>query len=210
MHTPTASTAPFTLAFWKEGRTHEQRAGYRGTAAEFGEIVLTAPLPRKYTPDGVVSEVRGPSVPTAVFETRGIHTEAADLPTLYRSVLRVGDAMVHLRRNRFGLTRRARALHFRYGGDHYRLRAVNRKQFVLVRRADDEDPGALGRCARGPGKVHPALRGEPGLTGGGRAATAPRRVASATRRAGRRPPSAGPRSSRRRPCRGSGPAPAAA
>ncbi|WP_330446102.1 hypothetical protein [Streptomyces anulatus] len=141
MHTPTASTAPFTLAFWKEGRTHEQRAGYRGTAAEFGEIVLTAPLPRKYTPDRVVSEVRGPSVPTAVFETRGIHTEAADLPTLNRSVLRVGDAMVHLRRNRFGLTRRARALHFRYGGDHYRLRAVNRKQFVLVRRADDEDPG---------------------------------------------------------------------
>lgn len=141
MHTPTASTAPFTLAFWKEGRTHEQRAGYRGTAAEFGEIVLTAPLPRKYTPDRVVSEVRGPSVPTAVFETRGIHTEAADLPTLNRSVLRVGDAMVHLRRNRFGLTRRARALHFRYGGDHYRLRAVNRKQFVLVRLADDEDPG---------------------------------------------------------------------
>ncbi|MFJ4705314.1 hypothetical protein ACIP6I_10720 [Streptomyces anulatus] len=142
MHTSTASTAPFTLAFWKEGRAHEQRAGYRGTAAEFGEIVLTAPLPRKYTPDGVVSEVRGPSVPTAVFETRGIHTEAADLPTLNRSVLRVGDAVVHLRRNRFGLTRRARALHFRYGGDHYRLRAVNRKQFVLTRRADDEDPGA--------------------------------------------------------------------
>ncbi|MFI7286931.1 hypothetical protein ACIBRY_09800 [Streptomyces anulatus] len=142
MHnTSTASTAPFTLAFWKEGRTHEQRAGYRGTAAEFGEIVLTAPLPRKYTPARVVSEVRGPSVPTAVFETRGIHTEAADLPTLNRSVLRVGDALVHLRRNRFGLTRRARALHFRYGGDHYRLRAVNRKQFVLTRRADDEDPG---------------------------------------------------------------------
>lgn len=141
MHAPTASTAPFTLAFWKEGRTHELRAGYRGTVPEFGEIVLTAPLPRKYTPDSVVSEVRGPSVPTAVFETRGIHTEAADLPTLNRSVLRVGDAMVHLRRNRFGLTRRARALHFRYGGDHYRLRAVNRKQFVLVRRADDEDPG---------------------------------------------------------------------
>ncbi|MBT2899039.1 hypothetical protein [Streptomyces sp. McG3] len=135
------STAPFTLAFWKEGRTHEQRAGYRGTAAEFGEIVLTAPLPRKYTPDRVVSEVRGPSVPTAVFETRGIHTEAAGLPTLNRSVLRVGDALVHLRRNRFGPTRRARALHFRYGGDHYRLRAVNRKQFVLTRRADDEDPG---------------------------------------------------------------------
>ncbi|MGW7096148.1 hypothetical protein [Streptomyces sp. NPDC054874] len=141
MHTSTASTAPFTLAFWKEGRTHEQRAGYRGMAAEFGEIVLTAPLPRKYTADSVVSEVRGPSVPTAVFETRGIHTEAADLPTLNRSVLRVGDAMVHLRRNRFGLTRRARALHFRYGGDHYRLRAVSRKQFVLTRRADDEDPG---------------------------------------------------------------------
>ncbi|MFD4175689.1 hypothetical protein [Streptomyces anulatus] len=43
--------------------------------------------------------------------------------------------------DRFGLTRRARALHFRHGGDHYLLRAVNRKQFVLVRRADDEDPG---------------------------------------------------------------------
>ncbi|MFJ7061623.1 hypothetical protein ACK8N7_15550 [Streptomyces griseobrunneus] len=138
MHT---TTAPFTLEFWKEGRTHERRAGYRGTAPEFGDIVLTAPLPRKSTPGSVVSEVRGPSIPTATFETRGIHTEAADLPTLNRSTLRVGDAMVHLERNRFGLTHRARALHFRYGGDHYRLWAVNRKQFVLVRRADDEDPG---------------------------------------------------------------------
>ncbi|MGW9455210.1 hypothetical protein ACWG5N_04275 [Streptomyces globisporus] len=132
---------PFTLEFWKEGRTHERRSGLRGTVPEFGEVVLTAPLPLKHTPGSVVSEVRGPSIPTAVFETRGIHTEATGLPTLNGSTLRVGDAMVYLRRNRFGLTLRARALHFRYGGDHYRLRAVSRKRFILTRRADDEDPG---------------------------------------------------------------------
>ncbi|WP_228989596.1 hypothetical protein [Streptomyces sp. DH8] len=136
-----ASIGPFTLEFWKEGRTHERRAGLRGTVPEFGEVVLTAPLPLNRTPGSVVSEVRGPSIPTAVFETRGIHTDATDLPTLNGSTLRVGDAMVYLRRNRFGLTHRARALRFRYGGDHYLLRAVNRKRFVLVRRADDEDPG---------------------------------------------------------------------
>ncbi|MFG2767754.1 hypothetical protein [Streptomyces rubiginosohelvolus] len=138
MHT---AIGPFTLEFWKEGRTHERRSGLRGTVPGFGEVVLTAPLPLKHTPGSMVSEVRGPSIPTAVFETRGIHTDATDLPTLNGSTLRVGDAMVHLRRNRFGLTLRARALHFRYGGDHYRLRAVSRKRFVLTRRADDEDPG---------------------------------------------------------------------
>ncbi|MFJ4962762.1 hypothetical protein ACIP6P_10000 [Streptomyces sp. NPDC088729] len=138
MHT---ATAPFTLVFWKEGRTHERRAGYRGTSTEFGDIILTAPLPRKTTPGSLVSEVRGSSIPTATFETRGLHTEAADLPTLNRSTLRVGDAMVHLTRNRFGLTHRARALRFRYGGDRYSLFAHNRKQFVLRREADAEDPG---------------------------------------------------------------------
>ncbi|MER6774444.1 hypothetical protein ACFVG1_19025 [Streptomyces bacillaris] len=136
-----STTAPFTLESWKEGRTHERRAGFRGTVPGFGDIVLTAPLPRKTTPGSIVSEVRGPSIPTATFETRGVHTEAADLPTLNRSTLRVGDALVRLERNRFGVTHRARALHFRYGGDRYRLWAVNRKQFVLVREADDEDPG---------------------------------------------------------------------
>ncbi|ARF74267.1 hypothetical protein RM717_05490 [Streptomyces griseus] len=145
MHT---TATAFTLRAWAEGRTHERRTGYRGTSPEFGEIVLTAPLPRKNTPGGLVSEVRGPSIPTATFESRGIHTEAADLPTLNGSVLRVGDALVHLRRNRFGLTRRARALHFRYGGDRYRLWAAGRKKFVLRREADDEDPGVSATATR--------------------------------------------------------------
>ncbi|WP_433401541.1 hypothetical protein [Streptomyces sp. CA-146814] len=145
MHT---TASPFTLTFWKEGRAHERREGYRGTSPEFGEIVLTAPLPRKNTPDSLVSEVRGPSIPTATFETRGIHTEATDLPTLNGSVLRVGDALVHLRRNRFGLTHRARALHFRYGGDRYRLWAVNRKKFVLRREPDDEEAGFSATAVR--------------------------------------------------------------
>ncbi|MFE4535076.1 hypothetical protein ACFRKB_08330 [Streptomyces scopuliridis] len=138
MHT---ATAPITLEFWEDGRAHERRTGYRGMSAEFGEIVLTCPLPRHATPGSVVSEVRGTLIPTATIETRGIHTEAADLPTLNLATLRVGDAMVSLRRNRFGATRKARALHLRYGGDHYRLWAVNRKQYVLRREADNEDPG---------------------------------------------------------------------
>ncbi|PVE04448.1 hypothetical protein Y717_11920 [Streptomyces scopuliridis RB72] len=46
MHT---ATAPITLEFWKEGRAYERRAGYRGASPEFGEIVLTCPLPRQST-----------------------------------------------------------------------------------------------------------------------------------------------------------------
>ncbi|UYQ65275.1 hypothetical protein [Streptomyces peucetius] len=135
-----AATGPIILRFRREGEGHDRRSGYRGTSDAFGEITLTCPLPRRQ-PESLVSEVRGTLIPTATYETRGIHTEAADLPTLNRSTLRLGDATVHMRRNRFGLTLRGRALRLTYGGDPYRLRARNRKQFVLSRQADSEDPG---------------------------------------------------------------------
>jgi hypothetical protein len=92
-------------------------------------------------PEVVVAEVRGGSIPTATFESRGIHTEVLSRPTLNRITLRLGDAMVHTSRNRLALTHRGRALHMRYGGDRYRLWAVDRRRYVLMRQPDSEDPG---------------------------------------------------------------------
>ncbi|MFD7226563.1 hypothetical protein [Streptomyces sp. NPDC059881] len=135
-----SATTPFTLRPWKQGNRHERRSGWRGTSAEFGDITVTCPLPRNQ-PGIVISEVSGGSIPTASFESRGIHTDAAVLPTLNRATLRLGDALVHMTRNRWALTHRGRALHLKYGGDKYRLWAVNRRACVLSRAADDEDSG---------------------------------------------------------------------
>jgi hypothetical protein len=137
MHT---TTAPFAMHAWKEGNRHERRSGWQGTSPEFGDIKVTCPLPRN-NPEVVISEVRGGLVPTATFESRGIHTQAVILPTLNRATLRVGDAMVYMTRNRWGVTHRGRSLHLKYGGDRYRLWAINGREFVLSREADDEDPG---------------------------------------------------------------------
>ncbi|MGW0118953.1 hypothetical protein [Streptomyces sp. NPDC003327] len=137
MHT---TVTPFTLRRWREGKGYERRAGWRGASAEFGEITVEAPL-RQTVPEVVVSELRGTSVPPASYETRGVHTDVIRLPTLNRATLRVGDAQVYVERNRFGLTARQRGLTLRYGGDRYRLWALNRRSWVLTRHADDEDPG---------------------------------------------------------------------
>ncbi|MEU3693490.1 hypothetical protein [Streptomyces narbonensis] len=137
MHT---TVTPFTLLPWREGKGYERRAGWRGASAEFGEITVEAPL-RQTVPQVVMSELRGGLVPPASYETRGVHTDAIRLPTLNRATLRVGDAHVYVSRNRFGATARQRGLNLRYGGDRYRLWAVNRRSWVLAREADAEDPG---------------------------------------------------------------------
>jgi hypothetical protein len=135
-----SAVTPFLLHHWKEGARREQLTGWRGTSPEFDDIKVTSPLNRTRS-EVVVAEVRGGSIPTATFESRGIHTEVLTRPTLNRITLRLGDAMVHTSRNRFALTHRGRALHMRYGGDRYRLWAVNRRRYVLMRQPDSEDPG---------------------------------------------------------------------
>ncbi|MFF1507075.1 hypothetical protein [Streptomyces sp. NPDC058326] len=135
-----STVTPFALRPWREGKGYERRAGWRGASAEFGEITVEAPL-RQTTPEVVISELRGGLVPGASYEARGIHTDLLRLPSLNRATLRVGDAVVHMTRNRFGATARQRGLSMRYGGDRYRLWAVNRRSWVLVREADAEDPG---------------------------------------------------------------------
>ncbi|MFE2555580.1 hypothetical protein ACFXGT_06010 [Streptomyces sp. NPDC059352] len=137
MHT---TVTPFTLHPWREGKGYERRAGWRGASVEFGEITVEAPL-RRTVPEVVMSELRGGLIPPASYETRGVHTEVIRLPTLNRATLRVGDAHVYVSRNRFGATARQRGLNLRYGGDRYRLWAVNRRSWVLAREADAEDPG---------------------------------------------------------------------
>lgn len=137
MHT---DVTPFALQAWKEGNRRHYSAGWKGVSPEFGEIVLTCPLPRT-TPESIVSELRGGLLPTTSFEARGIHAEGLTLPTLNRSTLRVGDRMVYLDRNRFGATLAQRAVAMRYAGDRYRLAAIDKHGYVLTREADDEDPG---------------------------------------------------------------------
>ncbi|MER5713103.1 hypothetical protein AB0B13_17550 [Streptomyces sp. NPDC042898] len=147
MHT---AVTPFTLRPWREGKGYERRAGWRGASAEFGEITVEAPL-RQTVQEVIVSELRGGLVPPASYETRGIHTETVRLPTLNRATLRVGDAHVSMTRNRLGATARQRALQLRYGGDHYRLWARDRRSWVLARAADAEDPGVT-VSVRGAGR----------------------------------------------------------
>lgn len=147
MHT---TVTPFTLRRWREGKGYERKAGWRGASAEFGEITVEAPL-RQTVQGLVVSELRGGLIPPASYETRGIHTDTIRLPTLNRATLRVGDAHVSLTRNRIGATARQRALQLRYGGDHYRLWARDRRSWVLERAADAEDPGVT-VSVRGAGR----------------------------------------------------------
>ncbi|MGW8352767.1 hypothetical protein [Streptomyces wedmorensis] len=145
-----STVSPFTLRPWREGKGYDRRVGWRGESAEFGGVTVEAPL-RQTTPQVAVSELRGGLLPTASYETRGVHTDVARLPTLNRATLRVGDALVSMTRNRLGATARQRALHLRYGGDRYRLWARDRRSWVLAREADDEDPGVT-VAIRGAGR----------------------------------------------------------
>ncbi|MGX1505760.1 UNVERIFIED_CONTAM: hypothetical protein RKD43_004385 [Streptomyces graminofaciens] len=142
-----SAATPFVLHHWKEGGRREQRSGWRGTSPEFGDIKVTSPL-NPSSSESVVAEVRGGSIPTATFESRGIHAEVLTRPTLNRMTLRLGDATVHTSRNRWAPTHRGRALHMRHGGDRYRLWAVNRRRYVLTRLPDSEDPGTRITVAR--------------------------------------------------------------
>ncbi|MFD5703960.1 hypothetical protein [Streptomyces lasiicapitis] len=139
MHT---ATAPFTLHYWKQrDKGAKRQYGWQGTSEEFGDIKVTNQYQSHH--ESLTTEVRGGSIPTATFESRGIHTAAMSRPSLNRSTLRVGDAHVYMTRNRLGVTHRGRSLILKYGGDKYQLTAINRRAYVLRREADDEDPGVI-------------------------------------------------------------------
>lgn len=137
MHT---QSTPFALSTWQGGDKGQlRRTGWQGKSAEWGEITV-ASLPHAH--DNVrATEVIGDQIPRAVFESRGIQVMVTERPTLNGETLRVGDAHVYLKRNRWGATHRGRALHMKYAGDRYRLWAVNVKEYVLMREADNEDRG---------------------------------------------------------------------
>lgn len=138
MHT---TISPFTLAPWKEPQPYGHPLhGWRGTSPEFGEIQVLLPAGRD-APNSLTTQVRGGRIPPAVFETRGPHTEIVRRPTLNRSTLHVGDAPVRMDRNRWAPTRRGRSLRLTYLGDTYRLTALDRRTYELVRTPDPEDPG---------------------------------------------------------------------
>ncbi|MFD9539436.1 hypothetical protein [Streptomyces sp. NPDC060022] len=142
MHT---TIGPFVLAYFKEKQPHGRtKFGWQGTSPEFGDIRVVYPAGRDMT-NALVTEVRGGLIPASTFETRGAHTDVAPMPTLNRSTLRVGDALVRMHRNRWAPTHRGRSLHMTYLGDSYRLTAINRRAYELSRQPDSEGPGAVVR-----------------------------------------------------------------
>ncbi|MFD6274117.1 hypothetical protein ACFWFI_00725 [Streptomyces sp. NPDC060209] len=138
MHT---TISPFTLAHLTEKQpVGRKKFGWQGTSSEFGDIRVVYPAGRDL-PNALATEVRGSLIPTALFETRGVHAEVVSMPTLNRSTLRVGDGLVRMSRSRWAPTHGSRALRMTYLGDTYRLKALNRRSYVLSRQADPEDPG---------------------------------------------------------------------
>ncbi|MFD5148861.1 hypothetical protein [Streptomyces sp. NPDC058401] len=137
-------TTPFTLGTWRSHGTNElAREGWRGESPEWGEITVAS----LHGADGGAgaTEVTGPRIPRVVFRSRGIRPLGTERPSLNEATLRVGGATVALERNRWAATHRGRALRMRYLGDQYRLWAVDRRQYVLMREADNEDRGVTFR-----------------------------------------------------------------
>ncbi|AXG77892.1 hypothetical protein [Streptomyces paludis] len=140
MHT---TISPFTLAFTKEKQPSGRPVfGRQGTSPEFGDIRVAYPTGRGAS-SAVATEVRGGRIPTAVFETRGVHKDVVVMPTLNGSTLRVDGGHVRMSRNRWALTHRGRSLRLTYLGDAYRLTAINRRAYKLSRQPDGEDPGVV-------------------------------------------------------------------
>ncbi|MEU3184777.1 hypothetical protein ABZ707_11310 [Streptomyces sp. NPDC006923] len=140
MHTTVVS---FTLHRGKERPKGEPEYHvWQGTSQEFGEIRVRYPVP-PHMPQARMADVRGGFLPTATFESRGVHMDELTKPTLNGATLRVGDAVVYMKRNRWAVTNRGRALHLKYLGDRYRLRAINRKDYTLTREPDAQDPGVV-------------------------------------------------------------------
>lgn len=137
MHT---QSTPFQLRTWQGGEKGQvRRIIWEGKSPEWGDIRVAA-LPPVH--DNVrATEVTGGHLPTVVFESRGMQVMMTERPTLNGPTLRVGGTGAYLKRNRWGATHRGRALHIKYGGDKYRLWAVNRREYVLMREADNEDRG---------------------------------------------------------------------
>ncbi|MEU2185039.1 hypothetical protein [Streptomyces thermolilacinus] len=141
MHT---TITPFALTHWKSERTQGElrQFGWTGTSPEFGEVRVVWPaLPK--APNVVVTEVSGPGLPTARFETRGLLSELVSKPTLNRATCRVDGRFVAMERHRWAVTHRGRALRMRYLGDDYRLTALGKRAYRLERLRDDEDPGVV-------------------------------------------------------------------
>lgn len=140
MHT---TTAPFTLSAWKGDRRGEPRQyGWQGTSQEFGDILVRYPV-APLLPESRVAEAGGGFLPVATFESRGIHVDGLVRPTLNGATLRLGDAVVRMARNRWGVTNRMRSLRMTYLGDRYRVTAINRRGYTLTREPDGDDPGVV-------------------------------------------------------------------
>ncbi|MGW5346631.1 hypothetical protein [Streptomyces sp. HUAS TT3] len=131
---------PFMLHTWQQGERHERRTGWHGSSPEFGGITVLFPR-ASHNSGTLTSEVRGERIPHASYSSTGLQSQVMSLPGLNGARLEVGDRSVRLRRNRWGLTRRARSLRMQHAGDAYRLTAISRRRYRLTRERDGEDPG---------------------------------------------------------------------
>ncbi|OII69643.1 hypothetical protein [Streptomyces sp. CC77] len=111
-------------------RTHVRRTlDWSGTSEEFGEITVctaTDLAPR----DGAGVRVQGSAIPTALLT--GFSLFEAD-PRLTAAELWLAGAEVPLRRNRWAVSRRQRALRLTYGEISYRCTAASRKEYTVTR-----------------------------------------------------------------------------
>lgn len=140
MHT---TISPFTLAYWKgTSPVGRKQFGWQGTSAEFGDIRVLYPVGTD-VPFEILTAAEGGLIPTATFESRGLHADDISMPTLNGATLRVGEAVVLMSRNRWAQTHRGRSLRMTYLGDTYVLTAINRRAYRLSRRPDAEDPGVV-------------------------------------------------------------------
>ncbi|MEU3772125.1 hypothetical protein AB0F11_02710 [Streptomyces sp. NPDC032472] len=134
------ATRPITLHAWQQGENYERRTGWHGSSPEFGDITVLFPR-ATHSSRTLMSEVRGTVIPSASYSSTGLHSQVMSLPGLNGARLEVGDRSVRIRRNRWGLTRRGRSLRMEHAQDAYRLTAISRRQYMLTRERDAEDPG---------------------------------------------------------------------
>ncbi|MFI2908804.1 hypothetical protein ACG2OD_11205 [Streptomyces sp. PDY-4] len=111
----------YALEHWEDRSGHRLswKFGYRGTAAEFGQIEVVYPKSRHG--DRHVTEVSGDSVPTTSFTGWAYGRK----PSLHMGQLSVGGAGIRLKRNRWAQTRAGRALRMQVAGREYRYLATS-------------------------------------------------------------------------------------
>ncbi|WP_405710973.1 hypothetical protein OG264_19205 [Streptomyces xanthophaeus] len=113
----------------REIRDERRALHWSTTSEEFGDIKVRYPADiRPATGTGARAE--GSAIPTTLLISWSIF---GDKPRLNGAHLRVDGQEVKLRRNRWAVRRKGRALRMTHDGTEYRCSAISRKRYVLTR-----------------------------------------------------------------------------